>query len=341
MNLHQRLFVGESGANNSTVGMLHCEGRLFKDAAGNIFTYKGLSSFDAANKFSQNISIDDHLYRFNKPNVVRIFWYTPAKYWGNSAWGLPTPANLLRFHSYMASIGFYVENVCITDDNSLLLPSIKNLINTLKLSGLPNVLFEAVNEPYVKEKLEPSVLREVLESTPYPYSSGINPQEYPDKYFGRHVTPHLPRDNDGVRKFKDLEEISSQYHIPSVSDEWAKPTDGNFSALDFYTHAAGSCLMGNGGTYHFENGKIINTPTDQELQYGKAWFEGLDLYPPDACLGNYVHRQDLEKIVDNQPTAALRVFQKGNYAIIVRNKSVDIPSNWQALDSYGVGFKIL
>ena len=325
---------------NNSVEQLHGIYRLFKTVTGKVVVYKGLSSFNAVDKFSNGQDIDPHINRFNRPNVLRVFWYTPQKYWGAFAWDLPSLEDLIRFHDYVGSRGFYVENVCITDDNSSLLNDIKSLINGLKTSGLSNILFEAVNEPYVKEKLEPSVLRSTLDSTPYLYSSGINPQDFPDKYFGQYVTPHLPRDDEGVRKFKDLEEISSEYKIPSVSDEWAKPTDGNFSELDFYTHAAGSCLMGNGGTYHFESGKLITTPTDKEIRYGNAWFAGLNLYPSDACLGAYRHRQDLEEIVDGVPTAALRVFEKGSYAIIVRNKSVKIPSNWVPLDSYNVGFRI-
>jgi hypothetical protein len=327
----------------SSLGLepLVTDGRLFKTQSGKIWTYKGLSAFNIISEFAQGKPIDWFLNQFPSANVLRVFWYTPRKYWGNFAWDLPKPSEILAFHRYVGDRGFYVENVCITDDNFSLVDRIKELIWALKESKLPNVLFEAVNEPFIHDKLEPSILKNALTSTPYLYSSGVNPFDFLDKFYGRYITPHLPRDFEGVRKSKDLEELSSKYRMPSVSDEWAKPNDGNFSELDFYTHAALAKLMGNGATYHFESGKIISPVSDREDTCGRMFMKGLDLYPDDASLGQYEHLRDMEEPTpDGVPTKALRVFRKGSYAIIVRNNGVKIPANWTPLDTFGVGYHI-
>jgi hypothetical protein len=326
-----------------SVELLSIDGRLFKGPSGMIHRYSGVTAFPLIDMFVKGENIDSFLSTFSPllANTLRVFWYTPVRDWGASAWSLPTASDVVAFHKYVQSRGWYVENVCLTDDDTSLLPQIRAIILALANSGLKNVLFEAKNEPFVHDSLDPAILKNNLVNTPYLYASGNNPNDNSSgKWIGEYVTHHTPRDNQEVRKSKDNEEISSGWRLPAVADEPSRPDQGYMNALDYYTYAALAALMGSGATFHFESGKFGEVPNSYELECAKMFFAGINLYPLDAQLGPYSHRQDLEKIVNNEPTACLRVFQKGNYAIIVRNKSVDIPSNWIPIDSYNVGFRI-
>jgi len=71
--------------------------------------------------------------------------------------------------------------------------------------------------------------------------------------------------------------------------------------------------------------------------------DGAAIYPEDTCNGTYDHLKDLEEIdpVTNEPTACLRVFRVQQFATIIRNKHVKVPSNWKSLDNYKVCYEIL
>jgi hypothetical protein len=304
---------------------------------------KEVTAFNLCDLFAKGQNIDSFLEEFKEANTLRIFWYTPRKDWKENAWDLPTANQLIAFHEYVANFGFYVENVCITDDDASKLPAIKDLIYNLKISGLVNILFEAVNEPYVHDKLEPSVLKNALTNTPYLYTSGYTDGQDESKFYGKYITTHTGRDAEGPRKAKDLEELGSKYLIPSTANEPFRPDQG-FSPLDFYTYAALSNLMGNGACFHYLDGEFSKLPQGHDKECADMFFKGFSVFPADACLGSYEHIRSLEKIViingEEVPTAALRVFRKGSYVVIVRNKSVDIPSNWVSLDEFGVAYKI-
>lgn len=324
------------------VELLHADGRLIRRESGKIFQCRGVTGFPLIDHFSKGIDIDSFIDYFSSlgANVLRVFWYTPVKDWGTNAWNLPSPDDLVAFHKYVGSRGWYVENVSLTDDNIAFLSDIRKLILALKLSGLKNALGEAKNEAYVHDNLNPDVLRSAWEDTPYLYASGINPQDN-SGWIGKYITYHTPREPEEVRTSKDSEEICSSYKVPAVADEPSRPDQNFMNPLDYYTYAALANLMGSGATFHFESAKLGNMPNDYEKQCAQMFYRGLGLYPLDAQLGTYEHLRDMEEVTsDGTPTTCLRVFRKGQYAIIIRNKSIKIPGNWIPLDSYNVGFKI-
>lgn len=335
---------GYSGGGGGSVLPLTVGGIFFRKSDNTIHRYKGVTGFRLCNLFELGQDIDKFLSTFNRSNTVRIFWYTPQKEWGDKYWDLPTATDLIAFHNYVEGKGFYVENTCATDNDTSKVPGIKNLITILNQANLPNVLYEAVNEPYVKgpdDKLDPAIFKNLLNASPYPYTSGIYQYEFLDKFYGKYAVDHSPRDADWPRKAKDLEDYVGQFKIPAIQDEPIKPNDAGFNVLDYYTYGAASGLFGSGCLFHYLAGEFGQLPASNELDCYNAMMDGLDIFPLDACLGQYEHLRDMEKCDANgDPTTCLRVFRKGSYAIIIRNKSVVIPSNWQPLDSFQVCFKI-
>ena len=332
------------GGGNSKVLPLHADGILFRKSDNSIHQYRGVTGFQLLNLFERGQDIDSFLNTFNRSNTVRIFWYTPEKEWGNKFWDLPSAERLIAFHNYLEGRGFYVENTCATDNDSSKVGDIKNLIVWLNNAGLSNALLEAVNEPFVKgddDKLDPSLFKNVLNNSPYLYTSGVYQYESLDKFFGKYAVDHSPRDFEWPRKAKDLQDYTSLFKVPAVQDEPIKPGEAGYNILDYYTYGACSGLFGSGCLFHYLSGEFGQLPNEQEMNCYNAMMDGLDVFPLDACLGSYEHLRDMERVdAEGNPTACLRVFRKGQFAIIIRNKSVDIPSNWTALDSKQVCYKI-
>lgn len=323
------------------ISKLHVDGRLFRDEQNEIFRWKGVTAFKLCNLYEQGQSINSFLSAFSGYNILRIFLYTPKSIWGDNSWDLPSSDKLIEFCNYVGSKGFYVEVCCITDNDALKVSQVKNLISSLNSASLNNIFLEAVNEPFIHDKIDPAELKNALSATNYLYTSGVYQYEFLNKFYGKYSVNHSDRNAEWPRKAKDSEDLFQTLHCPVIEDEPIAPESAAFNELDFYTYAALSSLMGSGATFHF-HANSQNMPDDNVLACSKAFLEGLNVYSLDAQLRDYEHLRDLEKVDSNgTPTTCLRAFRKGNYAIIIRNKSVDIPSSWVALDDKKVAFKIL
>jgi hypothetical protein len=318
-------------------------GRLLKGKdTGRVIVIKGITAFQMLDHYASGRDIDWVFQKFPKANRARIFWYTPRSDWGDYAWELPTLEKTISFHEYLLSKGMYVLNTCLTDNaGSDRIQAVKNLIWGLNQTSLPNVHYEAKNEPFIHDDLDPSILKNAITSGPHLYTSGIYDDVNLSKFWGKYGEVHTPRDNEGVRKFKDLEELCTQFNCPWHAGEPFKPDTG-MNELDFYTYAAGSVLMGSGATFHCQSMETLAQPTDSELSCAAMHFKGLDVYPADSSLGDYQHLQEFEGIVDNNPTTCLRCFRKGKYIIVVRANEKFVPAvNWKALDNLGVAYEIV
>lgn len=100
-------------------------------------------------------------------------------------------------------------------------------------------------------------------------------------------------------------------HIPILTNEKTRP-DKDGIIQHHEDDARASALLCAGSCYHSEQGKFSELFTGRDLEFAKAFIKGANSINLEAQEKNYVHRRDLEGIVNNQPTKFLRVYQKGN-----------------------------
>lgn len=325
----------------SSVSALHVDGRLIRKADNSIFRVKGLTAFPYIDRYKKGQDVDWIQSTFPAANLYRVFWYTPQDEWGDKYWDLPTPEEAFNAHAHAADRGIYLYNSCLTNAApSSKIDQIKAIIKRLRESSLPNILFEAKNEPYVHDDLNPSILKNALNSTsPYLYTCGIYEWDKLTQFWGTFGNNHCSRDAESVRKFKDLEDLYGQVRIPWFEGEPFKLP--GYPDLDFYTFAAGTGFMGSGGIYHCQSMEYLNQPNADEIRCGTLFLQGLDVFPLATQLGDYDHLDELEGVVNGVPTTCLRCYRKGKYAIVVRkNDNFKVPSNWKPIDSFGVAWEI-
>lgn len=299
---------------------------------------------------SRGQDIDPFLAKYERSNRVRTFAYTPVADWKDSAWQFPSKENVKKFIEYLLSKNKATSICLLTDGDISQVPKAQSLVNYLNQFDFPGLLLEAKNEPLTHDKGDEYSLKNILNGNKYLYGSGI----YEDlkKFWGKVGYYHSPRDNEWPRKAKDAIECYNgggpnfrdepACKVPWILDEPPRPDQVGFNSLDFYTYGALASLTSTGATFHSDSGKLGKLPDDQEFECYKALMDGMKVFPNDAALGGYEHLRNLEEIDPNtnEPTACLRIFRVGKYVVIVRNKSVKIPSNWKSLDSFKTCYEI-
>jgi len=323
--------------------------------AGAPWRYKGVTAFRLIDRDARGEDITPFLNAYEPLgfNVLRVFWYTPAKDWGADAWE-PTPAaGVCAFLAKTAARGWHVELVLLTEGEPDRLAQARALLDELRTDTPVNLLPEAGNEPTTHKVINTPALRAALDALGLPYSSG----DYesidiePARNFGAYTCIHTPRDGEWPRKAKDLREFYDGWgpweeggegsggtkhpafagcHRPCVADEPIRPDQAGFVALDFYTYAAVASIMGAGATFHSKTGTHGLVPTADELRCAEAFARGLDVFPADAALGGYGR-------IDEQG-ATLRTYTMGNrYMVRIRPQTRTAPEpGWTALDQDGI-----
>lgn len=327
---------------------LEADGPIFR-ANGSPFRVKSVSGFNLIDQYSKGKDINPFLDKYNRSNRVRVFTYTPEKFWGVSSWGFPSKVVVKEFIEYLITKGKATSLCLITDDDQDKLQQARDLVNYLNEFNFPGLFLEEINEPLTHDKLASGVLKNTLNGSRYLYGSGI----YEDlkKFWGKVGYIHTPRDNEWPRKAKDAIEAyrgggpnstdEPACKVPWILDEPIRPDQAGFNTLDFYAYGALGSLTSAGITFHSESGKLGKLPSDEEFSCYQALMDGMNVFSESAPLGKYDHLRDLEEVdADNKPTTCLRVFQVGHYVVVVRPKSVKIPSNWKSLDNYRICYQI-
>lgn len=309
--------------------------------------------------YSLGQDITFYLRFFSKSNLLRIFLYTPNEVWGSESWEPSDAQTITSFCDYVAQYGFYVELVLITDDDESRLPFISALIQQLNRVDIPNLILQGVNEPEVN--MSTDKIKNILTQSKYLYTSGD--QEDLTKWYGRYGTYQIPRDAESCRKEEALHECydgggpnngnEKGYPVPWFDDETPRPdqmagfirhsdgtTDTSLVISDYYTIGALSVLSGAGCNFHFNGGKFNQLPNGFETQCYQAMLNGLNVFPTSiANNGSWQHLRDLEN-ADSPNPLALRIYSRGNYAVVVRPNGFVAPINWTKLDALGICYKI-
>ena len=312
------------------------DGKFFR-RNNEIVRVKRFTSFKLLNLFEKGNDIKPILNQFAGYNSARVFAYTPKKDWGDEAWDFPDKLATHEFMLMMGEAGFDVSLCLITDDDRAMIDKAKELISYLSVNPVSNLTLEAVNEPEVHEKIDPTELKNALTNSPYLYSSGI----YLDnkKFYGKFWLRHSPRDSQWYRKgghelmeawdgggpnFPDEPSLK----MPGIQDEPIKPNETGYDVKGFYEYAASCGLMGSGATFHCESGKFSRLLTQPEADCKDAFLIGLNMYPLDAANGAY-------RRIDESETG--RTYVVGNYAIRIHQPGTSFPeSGWNPMDDIGV-----
>lgn len=301
-----------------SLAALGTDGPIFT-ANGQPFRWKGVTAFGLLNRFAKGEDISGFLSDFDGFNVLRVFLYTPVKDWGASAWNSPAPDVVLAFLKAVEAKGFYVELVLLTDDDATRIEPARQLVEALKAARPPNVVLEVGNEPQTHKAINTAALRATLAGSSFLYSSG----DYEDsrKWFGNWIGFHSARDGEWPRRAHDAIDYfhgggpnfpeEPALKVPAVCDEPIRPdqTAGN-REQDFLAYFAACSLLGAGGTYHFESGKLGNRPTEDEKRFAAIALQGLSTFPADAPKGAY-SRPD-------EGGATLRTYRVGPYVVRIR-----------------------
>jgi hypothetical protein len=320
---------------------LHPYKQLLIDSMGLPCRISGISAFNLLELYRLGQFPQDFLSNFPFSNLVRIFLYTPKKDWGPSAWDPPDSVTVADFISYMAKLNWRVKLVLLTDDDSNRIRPAIDLVTYLTEFRFTNLILAAGNEPLTDKNINVFALKGVLENSGYLYTSGV----YEDlaKFYGNIGDDHSGRDDQWPRKAKDIIECyrggGPNYEeepackVPWILGEPIRPDQAiNFgynTVLDYYTYGALAGAMGSGGIFHFQNGKLCNTPTSFELSCYKAFTDGLNIFPLDLPLANY------DRIDEKENT--LRTYTMGNTAIRVRPVREIAPlAGYKSIDKFGI-----
>jgi len=315
-------------------------GYLLRDSDGNYVTVKGFTSFNLLDLFSKGQDVRPIIAQYAGFNTVRCFLYTPVADWKDTAWGIPSNEVTLDFIHFLNDNNLSLFLSLITDNDSSVLPRVRDLIQFLSHKGLSNVIFEAVNEPFIHDKIDPQDIKSELEASDIPYSSGI----YTDnrKFYGRVWFDH-PDANQWYRRGHNLMEARNgggpnfpdepALRIPCIEGELARPDQTGYDYLAYYSYAASTVLFGCGGVFHSQSGKWSRVLDENESKCKDFYLRGLNVFPAGAALGAY--RRIDEK---DQPDGA-RTYVVGNYSLRIKQNGTNHPeAGWHPLDEFGIAW---
>ena len=317
---------------------MRTDGRIFRDAKGEAWRWKGVSAFQLLDRFARGEEIDPFLETFASLgyNLLRVWPYVT---WPGTGWASASQQRTIDFLAHVAEADFFCELTLLTDDDAGRIQPGAALVRVLASKAPTNLVLEIGNEPTQHKSIDTNALRRECEQSRFLFSSG----EYEDssKWFGSFLTAHTPRDSEWVRKAHDLLEYFNgggpgspsdpAVKVPCVADEPIRPDQAAYVARDFCAYAATSSLLGAGATFHYEGGKYARLPNEMERRCAEAFADGLRVFPADAPNGAY-------RRID-EGLGSLRTYVVGRYMTRVRPSSPKAPeSGWSPLDTYGVAF---
>jgi len=304
---------------------------------GNPVTWKGFSAFRLLNLFERGQDIRPYLSYFNDYNVARV-WTSVT--W-NDGWDFPTNQATYDFLRFLRSLGYNVELTLCTDAREDRVDQAKALVSYLNNTNIDNLFLEAVNEPFIHDKLDPAKFKNLLTSTRFLYTSGVYTDTH--KHYGKYWVDHSSRDYpSGVSKGgHNLYEgnvgggpndpSEPALRMPCVQDEPFKPTEFAYDYFAAYQYAASCVLLGAGATVHFESGKQCITPDQQELYWIDFFRSGLNVFPAGAWDGSY------RRIVEDGQLDYARTYCTNRHSIRIKQKGNKHPEpGWFPLDAYGI-----
>lgn len=304
---------------------------------GQPWRYKAVSAFKLCRLHADGVDIDPFLRDYDGFNVLRVWDYVT---WSGTGWESCTPEQWVAFIRYVGSKGWRVEITLVTDDVSSRIGYAKFLAHALASEGLTNVLFEGGNEPTTHKNINTAALRQTLESSGLPYTSGD--YEDSDRWYGNYYTCHTARTSDWPRRSHDLYEFytgagpdkpTHPHHVPCLGDEPGKLQDVGAVPADWLAYFGACSIMGGGACFHSETGKYAARPTNLELELSRIALEGLNAFPTDAAKGSY------RRIVEPGQLPDARTYVVGNCMVRSQQVGLSAPEpGWQPLDSYGVLF---
>jgi hypothetical protein len=315
------------------IGRLTSQGPIWL-SDGQPWRWAGVSAFKLCDRFRRGEDIDPFLAAYQGFNLLRVWDYTPASAWGAAAWDSAPPAVWSGFLAYVAARGWRVELTLLTDDDPARLAPAQQLVEALFDAQPTNLLLEAGNEPETHKAIDTAALRGTLEASGFPYVSGN--YEDSDRWYGSYYVDHSARDSEWPRRAHNLLEFyagdgpdkpTHPHHVPCVEDEPAKWQDVSFRPTDWRAYFGVCALLGAGGTFHSETGKLGQPPTTDEMALAAEALGALRAFPADAPLGPY------RRIVDD----SLRTYVVGNHMVRVRPTTRTAPeSGWRMLDGDGI-----
>ncbi len=309
-------------------------GKLFY-SGGTPITVKGYSAFKAIEVFSKENKVDyfNQWIGYNNP---RVFTYTE---WGNESWDFPSNDTTLAFIEYCNSLGLTPSICLLTDANPSRIQQAINLVNFLKGKQI-SLMLEAVNEPGIHDKTDPSVLRETLEQSGFPYASGW----YTDtrKHYGNNWVDHSSRGawwecKGGHNCYEASyagggpnDPSEPKLNQPAREDEPIRFDEAGYDYIKFYSYAASCVLLGAGATAHSTPGKYCSELTSGDKICRDYFLRGLNVFPP---ITDYHYNRIVEPGQEKEP----RTYVNGNYAIRISQKGTSFPeSGWKPLDEFGI-----
>ncbi len=327
------------------IAALQIDGPIFRTEQGEPWRWQGVSAFALLDRFTKGEDLQPFLDAYRGYNLLRVWLYVPRKEWGDRAWEPPPLATIRAFLARVARDRWYVELTLLTDDDPARLPWARQLVVDLSAANPPppNLFLEIGNEPTTHKQIDTGALRSVLESSPFLFSSGD--YEESDRFFGRYLTAHTPRDAEWPRKAHDLLEYfigggpktpaDPAHRVPIVADEPIRPDEapGDLDAKqrDYYAYGATCALLGAGATFHAQTGKWAQLPTDEERVMAAALLAGLSAFPADARLGAY-------RRID-EGRGSLRTYGMGPYLVRIRPTTPEAPEpGWVARDPWGIAW---
>lgn len=242
----------------------------------------------------------------------------------------------------------YLKIVLATDDDASKIEPIKEIVKYLERDDI-YLMYEAVNEPFIHDKLNPDVFKNILSASRHLYSSGIYTNN--KKFWGRYWLDHSARDAEWYRKGgHNLYEAffgggpsyidEPALRIAGIEDEPIRPDQCNYDALNLYAYAASCGLMGAGATFHSESGKLSKLLNANEQNCKDAFIAGLNMFPVETAksIGNYkrIVEPGNEEGGNNQSG---RTYVVENYSIRIHQKGLNHPDgSFKSLDDFGICF---
>lgn len=326
------LLAGVERTASGITDRLAADGSPVFKRAGKAVRQRSVSAFPLATLYGNGVDIQPFLNACHGFNQLRCWPYVT---WAGTGWESPSHEQWRAFIQHVGAQGFDVEVTLLTDDNPARIQPAIALIAAI--GDLPNVIFEAGNEPNTHKRINVGALLSAMAATGALYTSGD--RGVPETDFGTYLTAHTPRDGDWPRKCHDLLEYfhgggpatpaDPPHHMPCTADEPIRPDEAGYAVLDFRAYFGGCSILGAGATFHCESFKHGRVPTAAEARCMAAALEGLTAFPDDAPMGPY-------RRIDEQG-ATSRTYVVGNYAVRIRPMTLTFPEpGWTAIDTDGV-----
>lgn len=310
---------------------LHVDGRVFREASGAIWPWRGVTAFALLDRVRKGENIAPYLAqrRAAGANLVRVL--TTMKNIVDLPPSAYTDAHLAALLAAAHAHGLRVELVALADAQDWPIEKqraqVQRIIDAAAAAGAVD-LVEVANEPFKNSADPVRIMQGVTRRAGVLMAYGIygNSCQAPALPVLDYLTFHPDRKPEWPRTAKDARELRDGFgcselglpdfpgtHVPVVADEpmGADEIDtGSRSSVaeDFFWFAATAQLFSAGATFHSSAGIATTAPGPKTAAAERAFFAGMDAVPVAAQLGAYTRG-----LLDNCPlehddARALRTF---------------------------------